>query len=132
MKHFFLILPLLVLALTACAPTASQQQSTAPTPIPVSESASHGRIIPVTAELWKFTPNVIQVRKGEVVTLQVTGVSGTHGFSVPDLGINETIFMGKTTDIALPTGRTGIYNFACSIECGSGHLAMNGQIVITD
>ncbi len=96
----------------------------------MERTAPQGRVIPVTAELWKFTPNVIEAKKGEVVTLQVTGVSGTHGFSVPDLGINKTIYMGKTVNIPLPTDRAGTFSFACSIQCGSGHADMKGQIVI--
>ena len=96
----------------------------------MERTAPQGRIIPVTAELWKWTPNVIQAKQGEVVTLQVTGVSGTHGFSVPALGINETIFTGKTVNIPLPTGTAGTFDFACSIQCGPGHNDMKGQIVI--
>ena len=131
MKRLLLLSPILILTLAACAPTTPHTQSTIPTPVPTAEqSAPQGRIIPVTAELWKWTPNVIQAKKGEVVTLQVTGISGTHGFSVPDLGINQTIFMGNTVNIPLPTDRTGTFAFACSIQCGPGHNDMKGQIVI--
>ncbi len=133
MKRLLLLSPILILTLAACAPTKPQQQSTIPAPAAAMErTVPQGRVIPVTAELWKFTPNVIEAKKGEVVTLQITGVSGTHGFSVPDLGINETIFMGKTVNIPLPTDRAGTFSFACSIQCGSGHSEMKGQIVITE
>lgn len=131
MKRFFLLSPLLVLSLAACAPTSPKQQSATPTPAPAAEQAApQGRVIPVTAELWKWTPNVIQAKKGEVVTLQVTGISGTHGFAVPALGIDKTVFMGKTVMIPLPTDKAGTFDFACSIQCGSGHNDMTGQIVI--
>ena len=130
MKRFLLLTPILMLTLAACAPTTSQQ-SAVPTPAAdARQTAPQGRVIAVTAELWKFTPNVIQAKKDEIVTLQVTGVSGTHGFSVPDLGINETIFIGKTVNIYLPTDRAGTFDFSCSIQCGSGHNDMKGQIVI--
>ena len=128
MKFLKLFLPLaFVLALAACAPTSLQQSNVPPVPAP---AAVQGRVIPVTAELWKFTPNIITAKKDEVVTLQVTGISGTHGFSVPGLNINETIFMGKTVNISLPTGTAGTFDFACSIQCGPGHNEMKGQIVI--
>ena len=131
MKRLLLLSTIFILTLTACAPTTPRQQSTVPTPVATAEqSAPQGRVIPVTAELWKFTPNVIQAKKGEVVALQVTGISGTHGFSVPDLGINQTIFMGKTVNIPLPTDQAGTFAFACSIQCGSGHNDMTGQIII--
>ena len=128
MKFLKFFLPLaFVLALAACAPTSPQQSSVPPVPAP---AAVQGRVIPVSAELWKFTPNVITAKKDEVVTLQVTGISGTHGFSVPGLNINETIFTGKTVNIPLPTSVAGTFDFACSIQCGSGHSEMKGQIVI--
>ena len=124
------LLPLAIfLTLTACNTTVQQQKSVG-TPTPVTQSVPTGRVIAISAELWKFTPNVITAKKDEVVTLQVTGISGTHGFSVPGLDINETIFMGKTVNIPLRTNTTGTFEFACSIQCGSGHSDMNGQIII--
>jgi protein-disulfide isomerase len=88
------------------------------------------KTIKMTAELWKFTPNVVRVKQGEKVTLEVTGVSGTHGLSIPALGINETVIQGNTVRIDLPTDKVGTYDFLCSIQCGSGHSDMTGQIVI--
>ncbi len=132
MKSLRILLPLaFAFTLAACSPASPQQQSALPTPAPVAmQAAPQGRVIAVTAELWKFTPNIIRAKQGEVVTLQITGVSGTHGFSVPDLGINQTIFMGKTVNIFLPTDQAGTFPFACSIQCGSGHNDMTGRIVI--
>lgn len=84
----------------------------------------------MTAELWKFSPNVVRVKQGEKVTLAITGVSGTHGLSVPRLGINATIIQGNTVQVKIPTERSGTFDFACSIQCGSGHGDMTGQIII--
>jgi len=88
------------------------------------------RTIKMTAELWKFTPNVVRVRQGEKVVLEITAVSGTHGLSVPGLGINETIIQGNTASVTIPTDKTGTFDFRCSVQCGSGHNDMTGQIVI--
>ncbi|MSR87546.1 hypothetical protein EXS70_05290 [Candidatus Peribacteria bacterium] len=88
------------------------------------------RTIKMTAELWKFTPNVIEAKQGEQITLEITSVSGTHGFSVPALGIKETVIQGNTVTVTLPTDKTGTFDFACSIQCGSGHNDMKGQIII--
>ncbi|MEK7563151.1 MAG: thioredoxin domain-containing protein [Patescibacteria group bacterium] len=88
------------------------------------------KTIKMTAELWKFTPNIVTVKQGEKVTLEITGVSGTHGLSVPGLGINETIIQGNTVSVNIPTDKAGTFDFFCSIQCGSGHGDMTGQIVI--
>lgn len=122
-----LAIPLTAL-LAACAPAASQ---TPPTPAPQEEQAiPQGRVIPVTAELWKFTPNIIQAQQGEEAVLQITGISGTHGFSVPDLGINATVIQGQTVTVPLPTDKPGTFDFRCSVPCGIGHQDMKGQIVV--
>ncbi|MBI2117621.1 cupredoxin domain-containing protein [Candidatus Peregrinibacteria bacterium] len=127
----FIISPLLLFALAACTPASSQQTTVPTSPPPLTEPADEqGRIIPVTAELWKFTPNIIQVQQGEDVTLEITGISGTHGFSVPDLGINATIIQGQTVSVTLPTNRPGTFDFRCSVPCGAGHQDMKGQIVV--
>lgn len=115
-----------LLFLTACAPTSAQQNRTQSPP----PAATQERVIPVTAELWKFTPNVLQVKHGEAVILRVTGASGTHGLAIPGLGINEVVIQGQTVSMKIPTDKPGTYDFFCSIQCGSGHSDMKGQIVI--
>lgn len=88
------------------------------------------KVIKVAADLWKFTPSVITVKRGEKLVLEITSVSGTHGLSVPGLGINETIIQGKTVSVNIPTDKMGTFDFACSVQCGSGHSDMIGKIVI--
>lgn len=93
-------------------------------------AAGSARTIKMTAELWKFTPNVVTVKRGEKVTLEITGLSGTHGLSVPGLGINETIIQGNTVSVNIPTDKVGTFDFRCSVQCGSGHNDMTGQIIV--
>ncbi len=88
------------------------------------------RTIKVSVDNWSFSPNTIQAKQGEKVTLELTGINGVHGFGVPGLGINEQILPGQTVTIDLPTDKAGTFDFRCSIACGSGHNDMTGQIVI--
>lgn len=129
MKVFKLLVPITVaLSLAACAP--SNQQSATPRPQQPTAAATNVRVIQVTSENWKFTPNVITLKKGEKVQLQVTGVSGTHGFAIPELGINIPVAPGQTVLIDLPTDRAGTFALFCSIPCGPGHRNMTGQIEV--
>lgn len=95
-------------------------------------SKNQSRVVHVTSENWKFTPNVIRVKKGENVTLSLQGVSGLHGFAVHDIGINVPVAQGKTVSIKLPTDKAGSFGLRCSIPCGQGHLDMRGTIVIEE
>lgn len=129
MKILKLLLSLTIaFSLAACTP--SNQQSTTPPLQQPAATATDARVIRVTSENWKFNPNVITVKKGEKVQLQVTGVSGTHGFAVPDLGINVPVPPGRTVTIDLPTDKEGTFALFCSIFCGSGHSGMKGRVVI--
>ena len=95
-------------------------------------SKNQSRVVRVTSENWKFTPNVIRVKKGEKITLSLQGVSGLHGFSVPDLGINIPVPQGQTVTVKLPTDKSGSFGLRCSIPCGQGHVDMRGTIVIEE
>ncbi|MBI3332394.1 cupredoxin domain-containing protein [Candidatus Peregrinibacteria bacterium] len=88
------------------------------------------RTVKLTTDNWKFTPNMITASVGEDVTVQITGVAGTHGFSIPDLGVNVSIAPGQTVSVDLPTDKAGTFTFRCSVPCGSGHKDMHGQLVI--
>lgn len=96
------------------------------------QPAPESRVIRMTSESWKFTPNVVAVKKGENVTIQISGLSGTHGFSVPGLGINAPVITGQTVTVKVPTDKAGTFPFLCSIPCGAGHTDMRGQIVIQE
>jgi heme/copper-type cytochrome/quinol oxidase subunit 2 len=87
-------------------------------------------VIEISAENWKFGPNTIVAKQGEKVIIRLTGVSGRHGFVVPDLGISTSVSPDKTVDIELPTDQTGTFTFRCSIPCGPGHEGMTGTITI--
>ncbi len=95
-----------------------------------AEPGATPRVIKLAAENWQFTPNAVSAKQGEKVTLELTGVSGTHGFSVPELGINVTVIEGQTVTVELPTDKTGTYELFCSIPCGEGHKDMKGTVVI--
>ena len=90
------------------------------------------RVIAVTADTWEFSPATIMAKRGEKVTLQITAVNGTHGFSVPDLGINAAVAAGQTVTVTLPTDKAGTFGGKCSIPCGSGHKDMHVTVVISE
>ena len=88
------------------------------------------RVIQVTAERFKFTPGVIQLKVGVPVVLELTSLDRKHGFQVPDLKIDETIEPGKVTRVRIVPVTAATYDFHCSVFCGSGHEEMTGEIVV--
>ncbi len=101
-------------------------------PVASSAAPTHAtvRTIVVTAANFKFTPSTINVEHGENVELQLVGLSGVHGFMVPDFAINQPVAAGETVTVTLPTDKAGSFDFLCSIPAGSGHAGMNGKIIV--
>jgi len=89
------------------------------------------RVVEVTVENWKFTPNIVTAKKGEKLVIRLKGVSGIHGFSVPDLGINQRVEVGETIDVTIPADKAGTFDFRCSVPCGEGHEGMTGKIIMS-
>jgi len=95
-----------------------------------SDVAAQERIFQVTAEKFKFTPAVIELKLGEPVVLELTTLDRKHGFQVSDLSIDESIEPGKVTRLRISPAKAGTFLFHCDVFCGSGHEEMAGEIVV--
>jgi cytochrome c oxidase subunit II len=84
----------------------------------------------VTMRKFVIKPNVIHVKQGENVVLDVSSKDVQHGFQVEQLGINEPVQPGRPVAIALDTSKKGQFRMECSIICGAGHDDMTGKIVV--
>lgn len=94
------------------------------------EKPAQEKVIPVSAEKFKFTPAVIELKLGQPVVLELISLDRKHGFQVPDLKIDESIEPGKVTRVRIVPDRAGAFPFHCDVFCGSGHEEMAGEIVV--
>jgi cytochrome c oxidase subunit 2 len=92
--------------------------------------AAQEKVILVTAEKFKFTPAVIELKLGQPVVLELTTLDRKHGFQVPDLKVDESIEPGKVTRVRIVPDKAGTFPFHCDVFCGSGHEEMAGEIVV--
>ena len=88
------------------------------------------REIAMTAKRFSFTPEMIKVKQGEKIRLKLTAEDFVQGFSILELGVDETIEPGKETVVEFMADRKGSFRYFCSIECGEGHLAMQGKLIV--
>jgi len=86
--------------------------------------------IEVTAQRYHFTPDVIRVKRGTLVTLKLKAIDGTHGFSMAAFGIDERVEENEVKEIEFYAAREGEYGFKCSHFCGIGHFGMNGKVIV--
>ncbi|MGT3101469.1 cupredoxin domain-containing protein, partial [Klebsiella pneumoniae] len=59
------------------------------------------REIEITAQRFRFTPNVIPLKAGEPVLLLIRSLDFAHGFFVPDLNLRTDLMPGRVTRLAL-------------------------------
>lgn len=86
--------------------------------------------INITAKQFSFSPNSIKLKFNKRVRLKITSTDVIHGFSVPELGIDEVISPGKETIIDFKPTKKGTFTLLCSITCGVGHSGMRGGIIV--
>ena len=89
------------------------------------------RVIKVTARRFTYTPSVIELKRGEPVTLELTTEDVFMGFNLPDFNVRTDIVPGKTNVLSFTPDKAGNFIFLCDIFCGDGHETMNGKLVVT-
>ena len=110
-------------------PAAEPPVSQPPAPEPVTQAE---KTFNITAKSFSFEPSTITVKKGDKVTLNITSVDVTHGFSLSAFGVSETLAPNTTKTVTFTADKTGSFSFFCSVFCGSGHGSMKGTLVVTE
>ena len=86
------------------------------------------QVIKVVARRFTYSPNVITLKKGVPVVLELTTADVLMGFDAPDFNARVDIVPGQTTKLRLVPDKVGSFTFLCDIFCGSGHETMSGTI----
>ncbi len=88
------------------------------------------RVIAIRAKKFEYTPSEITLKVGEPVVLEFTTEDVHMGFDAPELGLGADIVPGKAVRVPFTPGKTGSFEFACDVFCGSGHEEMTGVIKV--
>jgi len=90
-----------------------------------SPATAGGSQINVTARNFVFAPSTITLKLHQRTTLRFVSTQGTHGITIPELGINKVVNIGpKPTVVAVTPGRIGTFPAHCAVFCGAGHANM--------
>jgi mono/diheme cytochrome c family protein len=90
---------------------------------------------------WKYDPDVIRVKKGQIVevTFEPTdnGLGVGHGFAIS--GYDETVFLngamvGAPKTAKFRAERAGKFTYYCATQCSTEklHPTMNGTLIVED
>ena len=97
--------------------------------LPSAAAAPQDKIA-IQASRSGFKPNLITIRKGEVVHLILTTADVEHCFAVDALRIEKRIVPGKATEFDLVSDHAGTWPFYCCLE--GDEDAQRGRIVVTE
>jgi nitrous-oxide reductase len=88
----------------------------------------------MTAVRSHFTPEHVNIKKGDHVTWHITNVEraydATHGFSIPVYNITLSIEPGETVTFEFEATEDGVFSYYCTEFCSALHLEMVGYLLI--
>ncbi|MBT4762310.1 MAG: Sec-dependent nitrous-oxide reductase [Bdellovibrionaceae bacterium] len=81
-----------------------------------------------------FSPEVIEVKKGDNITWHITNVERAqdqvHGFSVDNYNVHASIEPGETVTMKFKADKRGVFPFYCTEFCSALHLEMMGYFLV--
>ncbi|MDR7544840.1 MAG: Sec-dependent nitrous-oxide reductase [Armatimonadota bacterium] len=93
-----------------------------------------------TIEVWmtaarsNFRPDIVRVKKGDVVVLHITNTEkirdATHGFAIPDYNIQMSVDPGETVTVRFVASKPGAFSYYCTEFCSALHLEMQGWLLV--
>lgn len=117
---------------TMGARTQSQtNQTTQTTPATqAAQSRSDAVTVNVEGGNFYFKPNEIKVKKGQKVTINFTNAGGIHDFVIDEFNVKiGPITGGKTQSVSFIPGKTGSFEFYCSIS-NHRQMGMKGTLTV--
>lgn len=131
-KMLYLVLTItalaLVLALSACGNNNNGGTNVTPSPTAAAGGGtSKTKDITISATNFEFDQKDIKLNVGDTVKLTLKNVNGNHGLQIP--GLNVNINNGETATFTV--NEAGVFDYNCSIQCGSGHKDMVGKITVS-
>jgi heme/copper-type cytochrome/quinol oxidase subunit 2 len=98
----------------------------------VSISYADARKIEVVAQKSYYTPDHINLKKGETVKLSIRSADVTHGFAIDEFDIAREVPVGPPVEIEFTPDKTGTFTYYCVVRCGHDHRRMHGTLTVED
>lgn len=98
-------------------------------PLPqTSQAATHE--INLDATQFEFTPGRVHVNQGDRIIINLTASDVVHGFYLDGYGVEQRVEPGITERIEFTADKAGKFRFRCSVNCGTLHPFMIGELVV--
>jgi heme/copper-type cytochrome/quinol oxidase subunit 2 len=95
---------------------------------PAAAEPGHQRVVRIEASQYQFSPGVIDVRRGDRVTIELVATDVVHGLYLDGYGLQMSADPGQTERLTFVADRPGTFRFRCSVTCGVMHPFMIGKL----
>lgn len=115
---------------TLAAPRPSSAAAPPQKPASLTRPASKVKNITVVAIEGKISPDVIRVRRGDLVRLTFIAKDGTYGVNIPALKVKGKATPEHSVSVEFAATSEGEYEMRCTKFWGIKHWSENGKIVV--
>ena|SRR3989344_3292668 len=78
----------------------------------------------IKAYRFGYSPDVVEVNKGDRVKIAINNTDTLHGIRIPELELKGEYSLEFTAD------EEGEFEWYCTVMCGDGHKNMKGKLII--
>lgn len=96
--------------------------------LPVLDAAEGS--IDVVVSRSGFQPQVVEVRRGDSVSLRLSSADTEHCFAIDALRIEKRVLPGRTTLAEFSADRAGEFPFYCCLE--PDNEALRGRLIVRE
>ncbi len=89
------------------------------------------REIHITARQFAYDPPIINVNRGDRVTITLKSQDVLHGFYLDGYDIDEEVRPGEDTRFSFVANKPGRFSYRCSHTCGVFHPFMIGNLIVS-
>jgi heme/copper-type cytochrome/quinol oxidase subunit 2 len=135
MKPLFrLLLPALCLVagmrIAGASPASSPSPRPAQKPATLTRPASKYRSFTVVAIEGQMSPDIIRVRRGDLVRMTFIAKDGTYGVKIAALNVKGKATPDHPVTVEFAATSEGEYEVRCTKFWGIKHWSENGKIVV--
>lgn len=99
-------------------------------PLPQGAGVPGHHDVRIAASQFEFNPGVINVNRGDKVTIELTSTDVVHGLYLDGYDLEVTADPGQSSRLSFTADKSGSFRFRCSVTCGPLHPFMIGKVKV--
>ncbi len=97
-------------------------------PFPPRQDTPGEHFIRIEASTFAYSPSVVRVNPGDLVTIELLSTDVVHGLYLDDYALQIVSDPGQKATISFVADRSGVFRFRCVVPCGTLHPFMIGKL----